>query len=150
MSLRPRYSLLTLLVLTALVPSGVKLWYGPHHVVDISQQFYEKEYTYTRDWAGNEIIDGVKVIRYEQPQGTPKNIAVFYYWQGLDTDYRQDVLIDAKAKKFAVLPNLFQKKVVSLSAQEHAEHVRATRQECERLQALGFREDEDYFLGTSN
>ncbi len=35
MSLRPRYSLLTLLVLTALSPcaGGVKLWYGPHHVV---------------------------------------------------------------------------------------------------------------------
>lgn len=34
MSLRPRYSLLTLLVLTALVAGGVKLWYGPHHVVE--------------------------------------------------------------------------------------------------------------------
>jgi len=33
MSLRPRYSLLTLLVLTALVAGGVKLWYGPHRVV---------------------------------------------------------------------------------------------------------------------
>src|SRR5215218_1421758 len=33
MSLRPRYSLLTLLVLTALVAGGVKLWRGPHHVV---------------------------------------------------------------------------------------------------------------------
>jgi hypothetical protein len=30
MKLRPRYSLLTLLVLTALVAGGVKLWHGPH------------------------------------------------------------------------------------------------------------------------
>src|SRR4051812_23116133 len=30
MSLRPRYSLLTLLVLTAFVAGGVKLWRGPH------------------------------------------------------------------------------------------------------------------------
>jgi hypothetical protein len=33
MSLRPRYSLLTLLILTALVAGGVKLWYGSHRVV---------------------------------------------------------------------------------------------------------------------
>ena len=33
MSLRPRYSLLTLLILTAIVAGGVKLWRGPHHVV---------------------------------------------------------------------------------------------------------------------
>jgi hypothetical protein len=33
MSLRPRYSLLTLLVLTALLAGGVKLWRGPHRVV---------------------------------------------------------------------------------------------------------------------
>ena len=33
MRFRPRYSLLTLLVLTALVAGGVKLWRGPHHVV---------------------------------------------------------------------------------------------------------------------
>ncbi len=30
MKFRPRYSLLTLLVLTALVAGGMKLWYGPH------------------------------------------------------------------------------------------------------------------------
>ena len=37
MSLRPRYSLLTLLLLfllTALIVVGVKLWIGPHHVVE--------------------------------------------------------------------------------------------------------------------
>ena len=33
MSLRPRYSLLTLLVVTALVAGGVKLWFGPHRVI---------------------------------------------------------------------------------------------------------------------
>ena len=34
MSLRPRYSLLTLLILTALIAGGVKLWYGPHHTIE--------------------------------------------------------------------------------------------------------------------
>lgn len=33
MSLRPRYSLLTLLLLTAAVAVGIKLWRGPHRVV---------------------------------------------------------------------------------------------------------------------
>ena len=33
MSLRPRYSLLTLFVLTALVAGGVKWWRGPHRVM---------------------------------------------------------------------------------------------------------------------
>src|SRR5687768_6371264 len=33
MKIRPRYSLLTLLVLTALVACGVKLWRGPHHAI---------------------------------------------------------------------------------------------------------------------
>ena len=32
-NVRIRYSLLTLLVLTALIAGGVKLWYGPHRVV---------------------------------------------------------------------------------------------------------------------
>ncbi len=35
MSLRPRYSLLTLLILTALVAGGVKLWHGPHRVASV-------------------------------------------------------------------------------------------------------------------
>jgi hypothetical protein len=33
MSLRPRYSLLTLLLLTAAIAVGVKLWRGPHDLV---------------------------------------------------------------------------------------------------------------------
>ncbi len=46
MSLRPRYSLLTLLVLTALVAGGVKLWYGPHRV-ESSQGRTMKSNTHT-------------------------------------------------------------------------------------------------------
>ncbi len=50
MSLRPRYSLLTLLVLTALVAGGVKLWYGPNHVVEQIKNDVETEYTSTQYW----------------------------------------------------------------------------------------------------
>jgi hypothetical protein len=46
MSLRPRYSLLTLLILTALVAGGVKLWYGPHRVVlDPASASDQKQFT---------------------------------------------------------------------------------------------------------
>ncbi len=63
MSLRPRYSLLTLLVLTALVAGGVKLWYGPHHVTEPTKLGEEEEYTYTNDWQGNRVIQGTKIVR---------------------------------------------------------------------------------------
>lgn len=61
--LRPRYSLLALLLFTAAVAVGVKLWRGPHHVVDHSNPQMEDEYTYYRDWDGTKIVDGVRVMR---------------------------------------------------------------------------------------
>ena len=64
MSLRPRYSLLALLIFTAFVAGGVKLWRGPHHVVDRSNPQMEDEYTYYRDWDGTKIVDGVRVRNY--------------------------------------------------------------------------------------
>jgi hypothetical protein len=63
MPLRPRYSLLKLLVLTALVAGGVKLWYGPHHVVERTEPDKEDEFTFTRDWLGNRILQGASVTR---------------------------------------------------------------------------------------
>jgi hypothetical protein len=63
MRLRPRYSLLTLLILTALVAGGVKLWYGPHHVIERPSSTVELEYSYDRDWRGNKVIDGPYVSR---------------------------------------------------------------------------------------
>ena len=63
-NVRIRYSLLTLLVLTALVAGGVKLWYGPHHVVErVEKEQMEKEYTYFLDWRGNKILHGLYVTR---------------------------------------------------------------------------------------
>jgi hypothetical protein len=63
MSLRPRYSLLTLLILTALVAGGVKLWRGPHHVVEQLKSHVTDEYTFTRDWRGNRIVQGPRILR---------------------------------------------------------------------------------------
>jgi hypothetical protein len=68
MRFRPRYSLLTLLLFTALVAGGVKLWHGPHHVVESDGPNLEKEYSYTLDWRGNRVINGPTVIRRFEDQ----------------------------------------------------------------------------------
>jgi hypothetical protein len=81
LSLRPRYSLLTLLVLTALVAGGVKLWYGPHHVVERSSPEVEDKYTFTRDWRGNRIIQGPRIIRDYRAEGLA-HVEIRYYRQG--------------------------------------------------------------------
>jgi len=81
MSLRPRYSLLTLLLLTALVAGGVKLWYGPHHVVERIEGELEDEYSYTRDWQGNRIIHGIRINRtFDQEQLSL--VEIQYYQHG--------------------------------------------------------------------
>jgi hypothetical protein len=85
MSLLPRYSLLTLLVLTALVAGGVKLWYGPHHVVEQTKEKNEVEYTYTRDWHGERIIQGPHILRITKPNKL--EISVEYYRSGVIVDH---------------------------------------------------------------
>jgi hypothetical protein len=90
MSLRPRYSLLTLLLLTALVAGGVKLWYGPHHEVEFNGDgqdgfHVEDRYTYTRDIRGNRILQGPRVGRLYLVDGKEKQLwytEVAYYRQG--------------------------------------------------------------------
>lgn len=68
MKFRPRYSLLAFLLFTAAVAVGVKLWRGPHHVVDRSNPQMEDEYTYYRDWDGTKIVDGVRVRKYHDKE----------------------------------------------------------------------------------
>ena len=63
MSLRPRYSLLTLLILTALVAGGMKLWRGPHRHLEQWCENVQCEYFCLRDWQGNEYLDGVRITR---------------------------------------------------------------------------------------
>jgi hypothetical protein len=81
MSLSARYSLLTLLVLLALIAGGVKFWFGPHRVVERTKADEELEYTYTRDWRGNKTIDGPYVTRSNLNQKYP-TIDIAYYRQG--------------------------------------------------------------------
>jgi hypothetical protein len=85
MSLRPRYSLLTLLVLTAFVAGGVKLWYGPHHVVEQIEPHEEQEYTYTRNWRGQKIIHGPFVTRTHQRDGSLDTVTISFLRDGQNT-----------------------------------------------------------------
>jgi hypothetical protein len=80
--LRPRYSLLTLLLLTAAIAVGVKLWRGPHHVVDRTNPQMEDEYTYTRAWDGTPVIDGVRVTRTIAAAGKLANVEADVYRNG--------------------------------------------------------------------
>jgi hypothetical protein len=81
MRFRFRYSLLTLLILTALVAGGVKLWYGPHHVVERLRPDVEIEYSYTRNWDGSRMIHGIHVQR-EFVEAKSSSTAIHYYQQG--------------------------------------------------------------------
>ena len=83
MSLRPLYSLLTLLTLTALVAGAVKLWYGPHHVVERTASDEESEYTFTRDLFGNRHIRAARIKREYQNDSTRlKRVEIEYYRDG--------------------------------------------------------------------
>jgi hypothetical protein len=111
MQFRPRYSLLTLLLLTAAIAVGVKLWRGPHHVVDRTNPQMEDEYTYYRYWDGTKIMDGVRVLRYS-PQGKHDRSSVYYYRQGqclvAPKSIRSDTAgqrlsLEALAKSYSIL-----------------------------------------------
>lgn len=82
MLFRPRYSLLLLLVILALVAGGVKFWFGPHRVVERTKAGEELEYSYSRDWQGNKTIDGPYVTRSNLSQKYP-SIDIAYYRQGV-------------------------------------------------------------------
>jgi hypothetical protein len=89
MSLHPRYSLLTLLVLTALVAGGVKLWYGPHHVVERKEPFQEFEYTFTRDWQGKKSLHGFCICRSIDPNNLNNSfILILCYRQGVELEWK--------------------------------------------------------------
>ena len=78
MEFRPRYSLLAFLFFTAAVACGVKLWRGPHHVVDRSNPQMEDQYTYYRDWDGTKLMDGVRVLRYGSKGDYGPSVIHFY------------------------------------------------------------------------
>ena len=138
MSLRPRYSLLTLLVLTALVAGGVKLWRGPHHVVEPEFPYAEVEYTFTRDWRGNRIIEGVRVNRSEQPLGTPERVMLEYYRAGLNLNLRRSIVLDAAAKTYQRAYDSHNGETCDRTPQEQTEFDQAVEKEYQHWQTRGY------------
>ena len=116
MTFRPRYSLLAFLLFTAAIAGGVKLWRGPHHVVDRSNPQMEDEYTYYRDWNGTKVMDGVRVLRYVSNPNEYYCIKIFYYRAGerLDCHGRltlslvEENAVPYSSPNFSLLTNLEQ------------------------------------------
>ncbi len=122
MSLRPRYSLLTLLILTALVAGGVKLWHGPHHVIERPTPLKEDEYTYTRDWHGKRIIQGPRILRSKTEQGKIEYVDVRYYRSGLRMDWVYGIVNHQEQKPRLVIPFTWNEEFVNpLTSEERRE-----------------------------
>jgi len=142
MSLRPRYSLLTLLVLTALVAGGMKLWYGPHHVVERPEPGVEVEYTYTRDWRGNKIIQGPRIWR--KPEANRLEIAIDYYRGGSEVNHRQYLNAYFQKQQFfsflGTLSPFSDEELQPLQPEEMREFQAAIDQEVAMLRQRGFRQ----------
>lgn len=130
MKFRPRYSLLALLLFTAAVAGGVKLWRGPHHVVDRTNPQMEDEYTYYRDWDGRKIMDGVRVLRYS-PQGKHDRSSVYYYRQGQCTVAPKSVMPDIDEQRISL--EALAKGYSMLSADELAQFQKQLLQELQQF-----------------
>ena len=64
MRLRPRYSLLTLLIVMAAVAFVVQVWVRPHHVVEKTSPTSEIEYTFRYDWRLRRTVHGPVIERH--------------------------------------------------------------------------------------
>jgi hypothetical protein len=65
MSLRPRYSLLTMLLLTAAIAVGIKLWRGPHRVMMSNRPTLEEQAILERATMAAVHAESFKPLRYE-------------------------------------------------------------------------------------
>ena len=86
MPIKPRYSLLTLLALTAVVAAGAKLWKGPHQANEATSSASEEHYTYMRDWRGDRVIQGVHIQRsWNCLSSEDHRSTITYYRNGMNT-----------------------------------------------------------------
>lgn len=132
MSIRPRYSLLALLLFTAAVAIGVKLWRGPHHVVDRSNPQMEDEYTYYRDWDGTKLVDGVRVRRYRNAAGNREQVNFDIYCHGEKLNAWRIIQAPLRMQQFADMHG-----TVQLSKVELEELNRLTNRELELIRHEG-------------
>jgi hypothetical protein len=151
MQLQPRYSLLTLLVLTVLVAGGVKLWYGPHHAVERTMHNQEIEYAYTRDWRGNKIVSGPRILRWVAEDGTPEQIEVNYLRAGLDLHATKVILASKALQEFSKpLIHYFEAQIeIPMTTPEQEEFDRTMAAEVADLQRRGLTQNPLYFSNLS-
>ncbi len=142
MSIRPRYSLLALLIFTALVAGGVKLWRGPHHVVDRSNLMYEDEHTYYKDWSGKKRIDGIRIIRYGNLEDS-QVIILTIYRDGQELDLWRTIATGIYNRN-ATMDYILE---IQLRTDEKEDLNAVTSQEVKRIEALGL---EPVIRDTSN
>lgn len=143
MTFKLRYSLLSLLALTAVVAVGVKLWLGPHHVNQQTTLDVEEEFTYYRDWKGNKILHGPRVRRFSDSI-TPVRIEIVYFRDGMHTENYIDLFGDLENVPLVNRPKR-NKQSIELSSDEKAEYLAAVERERKKILDAGFRLQETSF-----
>ncbi len=136
---RPRYSLLTLLLLTALVAGGVKIWRGPHHVIEWnSDNTIEDEYTYTRIWRGDKLLQGPRVLRYyHHDDKVLFCVKIKYYLQGIRTEHEQEILVYGAQTPTWSGMEIYRQKPLELPPADKRIFAATIAEEAAKVQALG-------------
>ena len=142
MSLRPRYSLLSLLVVTALVAGGVKLWYGPHHVVERHEN-EEYSYAFNYDWRGNKNHYGPWFRRMTKADKLTF-IEIGLWKKNLQIDWVFQSEIKSKAAEPEVDITLESASVCPMTQLEIQELQQAVNNEKQRIESEGYEFDLKY------
>jgi hypothetical protein len=141
MTIFPRYSLLTLLLLTAGIAGGLKIWHGPHQVVERVTSASEIEFTYTRDWRGHKIVDGpVLQRRFEKDKLV--FFVVSYCRRGVDLPWVYGCYVRQHASPYRTSFRLDSH--CPFTAEERRAFDQARAAELERVAAEGARIEAQY------
>lgn len=140
MSIKPRYSLFTFLALTAVIAVGVKLWHGPHHVIEQPSPGVEEEYSFTRDWHGNRVIHGVHIERHQSKHANRLDqVRLDYFRNGINTGNRRIVIACPPGSiwRMAETYTTYCGQTIPLNEQENQELLTAMELERTRIKSLG-------------
>jgi hypothetical protein len=146
----PQFSLRTLLLVTALIAVGAKLWHGPYHFVETINGV-EYEYDYYRGWSLERVKHGAVIKRYPVMDGSSqilnfcdKGIEINVWRHGQDTYHLCRLLayrsIDDTNKGTAIFALLGVRAIITekLSEQENQQLHAAICKESELLKQQGY------------
>lgn len=139
MTFRPRYSLLAFLLFTAFIAGGLKLWRGPHHVVDRSNPQMEDEYTYYRYWDGTKIVDGVRVRRHGQADRI--EMAFYNFYRNGERLPEVSYILSRTEKQIQVSSNEIPAAIPGLSPAEDLQLRAEISEDMKKIRSAG-----DYYL----